>query len=227
MASRRGPVQRSPTFFVGAEKQKKDLDAFQRREQQLAEVYYKNKPLCFNACTYQRTHPVKANAGHRDADATLVSPMAVGVADGVSQIEEYGIDSSELPTELLRQCEELAFDQCIGSTTLVLALLDNSTRIHGKLHPMIAVISIGDCELVILRRLQGRSGPLELVFHTEMQRVDGHCQTPLQLARVDERIDAQFHDSITVEVIERGSAVHCISAYAARHSVAVKFESLG
>ena len=28
------------------EKQKKDLDAFQRREQQLAEVYYKNKPLC-------------------------------------------------------------------------------------------------------------------------------------------------------------------------------------
>jgi len=238
MASRRGPVQRSPTFFVGAEKQKKDLDAFQRREQQLAEVYYKNKPLCFNACTYQRTHPVKANAGHRDADATLVSPMAVGVADGVSQIEEYGIDSSELPTELLRQCEELAFDQllprkshapyhgpiplvreafcnteCMGSTTLVLALLDNSTRIHGKLHPMIAVISIGDCELVILRRLQGRSGPLELVFHTEMQRVDGHCQTPLQLARVDERIDAQFHDSITVEVIERGSAVHCISAY--------------
>jgi len=164
--------------------------------------------------------------------------MAVGVADGVSQIEEYGIDSSELPTELLRQCEELAFDQllprsraapyhgpiplvreafcgteCLGSTTLVLALLDNSTRIHGKLHPMIAVISIGDCELVILRRLQGRSGPLELVFHTEMQRVDGHCQTPLQLARVDERIDAAFDDSITVEVIERGSAVHCISAY--------------
>eukprot|EP00438_Fugacium_kawagutii_P009272 Skav235222 [mRNA] locus=scaffold3995:145551:167986:+ [translate_table: standard] len=110
---RGGAVQRSPTFFVGAEKQKKDLDAFQRREQQLAEVYYKNKPLCFNACTYQRTHPVKANSGHRDADATLVSPMAVGVADGVSQIEEYGIDSSELPTELLRQCEELAFDQLL------------------------------------------------------------------------------------------------------------------
>ena len=31
------------------EKQKKDLDAFQRREQQLAEVYYKNKPLCYSA----------------------------------------------------------------------------------------------------------------------------------------------------------------------------------
>ena len=28
------------------EKQKRDLDAFQRREQQLAEAYHKNKPLC-------------------------------------------------------------------------------------------------------------------------------------------------------------------------------------
>ena len=37
-----------------------------------------------------------------------------------------------------------------------------------------------------------------------------------RLARVDERIDANFDDSITVEVIERGSAVHCISAYAPR-----------
>jgi len=239
MAVRGDGVQRSPTFFVGAEKQKRDLDAFQRREQQLAEAYHKNKPLCFNSCAFQKTHPVKAKSGHRDADATLVSPMVVGVADGVSQIEEYGIDSSELPTELLRQCEDRAFQQllpgrgarehyhgpiplvkeafrnteCLGSTTLVLALLDNSTKIHGKLHPMIAVISVGDCELVILRRLQGRSGPLELVFHTEMQRVDGHCQTPLQLARVDERIDPNFDDSITVEVIERGSAVHCVSAY--------------
>ncbi|CAJ1399250.1 unnamed protein product [Effrenium voratum] len=262
---RRDGVQRSPTFFVGAasrmhlqplmllqdlavcwqEKQKKDLEAFQRRDQQLAEAYYKNKALCalaqkpcFNASAHQRTHPAKARMGHRDADATLVSPMVVGVADGVSQIEEYGIDSSQLPTELLRESEDLAFQQllpgkeaakyhgpiplvreafsrteCLGSTTLVLALLDNSTKIHGKLHPMIAVISIGDCELVILRRLQGRQGPLELVFHTEMQRVDGHCQTPLQLARVDDRIDANFDDSITVEVIERGSAVHCISAY--------------
>merc|ERR1711972_1308792 len=46
-----------------------------------------------------------------------------------------------------------------------------------------------------------------------MQRIDGHAQTPLQLARVDDRIDENFHDDITIEVIERGSAVHCISAY--------------
>eukprot|EP00931_Biecheleriopsis_adriatica_P112344 TRINITY_DN8694_c1_g1_i3.p1 TRINITY_DN8694_c1_g1~~TRINITY_DN8694_c1_g1_i3.p1 ORF type:complete len:406 (+),score=78.92 TRINITY_DN8694_c1_g1_i3:100-1317(+) len=229
---------RSPTFFVGAEKQQKDLEAFQRREQQLAEAYYKNKPLCYNARGFQLTHPAKARTGHRDADATLESPIIVGVADGVSQIEEFGIDSSALPRELLRCCEELGTEQLLpgapagsyqgpiplvreafesteslGSTTLSLALLDNSTMIHGKLHPMIAVISIGDCEVCILRRVQGRRSPLEIVFHTEMQRVDGHCQTPLQLARVDGRIDKDFHDGITIEVIERGSAVHCVSAY--------------
>ena len=31
----------------------------------------------------------------------------VGVADGVSQLEEFGIDASELPNELMRVCEEL------------------------------------------------------------------------------------------------------------------------
>merc|ERR1712003_524340 len=90
------------------------------------------------------------------------------------------------------------------------AILDNSTRIHGKLHPMIAVITVGDCELLILRRIKGLLQP---VFHTEMQRIDGHVQTPLQLARVDERIDADFDEDIALEVIERGSAVHCVSTY--------------
>merc|ERR1719517_79838 len=115
------------------------------------------------------------------------------------------------PIPLVREAFEST--ESLGSTTLVLAVLDNSTKIHGKLHPMIAVISIGDCELLILRRLQGRASNLEPVFHTEMQRIDGHVQTPLQLARVDERIDPEFYEGITIEVIEKGSAVHCVSAY--------------
>merc|ERR1719321_199059 len=78
---------------------------------------------------------------------------------------------------------------------------------------MIAVLSIGDCELLMLRRTQGRHNPLEAVFHTEMQRIDSNVQTPLQLARVDDRIDADFDESIALEVIEKGSAVHCVSAY--------------
>jgi serine/threonine protein phosphatase PrpC len=151
------------------------------------------------------------------------------------------MDASELPKELLATLEELAMLQLmpdgpenpadayrgpvallkeayeatesLGSTTVILAVLDNSTRIHGKLHPMIAVLSIGDCELILLRRTEGKKSDLSVVFHTEMQRIDGHCQTPLQLARVDERIDADFDEAIALEVIERGSAVHCVSAY--------------
>lgn len=234
-------VLRSPTFFVGAERQKQNMADFQRREQQLAEAYHKNKPLCFRGHAFQRTHPGKAMKGHKDADATRVAPLILGVADGVSQIEEFGINAAELPHELLQVCEELAMHQLIpdvpraeedmykgpvallrrafeaterlGSLTVVLAIMDNSTRIHGKRHPMIAIVTVGDCELLILRRVQGRMGPLHAICHTEMQRIDGHCQTPLQLARVDDRIDPDFHDGITIDVIEKGSAVHCVSAY--------------
>lgn len=234
-------MKRSPTFLVGTDRQRGILEEFQRREQHFEEDFQQNKPLCFSGRGYQKTHPAKNREGHRDADATLASPMILGVCDGVSQLEDYGIDASLLPREILRVCEELGSVQlmpegdvapadryrgpvsllkeayesteCLGSTTVLLALLDNSTRIHGKLHPMIAVLSIGDCELLLLRRTAGRRSCLEAVFHTEMQRIDGHCQTPLQVPRVDDRIDENFDESIALEVIERGSAVHCMSAY--------------
>lgn len=236
-------VMRSPTFLVGSEKQRGLLNEFQRRDQHFTEEYQKNKPLCFSAKTYQKTHPGKVRLGHKDADATLASPMLLGVADGVSQLEEFGMDASELPNELLKVCEELGMTQLIpdraasinpqdmyrgpvsllkeayeeteslGSTTVLLAVLDNSTKIHGKLHPMVAVLTIGDCELLMMRRLDGRQSGFEAVFHTEMQRIDGHSQTPLQLARVDDRVDPDFDEELALEVIERGSAVHCVSAY--------------
>jgi protein phosphatase PTC7 len=235
---------RSPTFLVGTAQQRVNLDEFKRNDQHLSEDYRKNKPLCFSAKAYQRTHPTKARKeGHRDADVTLCSPVILGVADGVSQIEDFGIDSSELPRELMAACEELGMDQllptergldlsgsdyqgpvtlmreayesteALGSTTALLAILDNSTQIHGKLHPMIAILAIGDCELLILRRLRGRQNPLEAIFHTEMQRIGGHAQQPIQIARVDDRIDPHFDENIAIEVIERGSAAHFVSAY--------------
>jgi len=236
-----GGVQRSPTFLVGTERQRGILQDFQRREQQFSEHYHKNKPLCFSARAYQKTHPGKAQLNHKDADATLVSPMLLGVADGVSQLEDFGLDAALLPKELLRTCEELSVNQLIpgspvspldsyrgpvsllkdayeateslGSTTILLAVLDNSTTIHGKLHPMVAVLSIGDCQLLMLRRIPNGNAPFQAVFHTEMQRIQGNVQTPLQLARVDDRIDPEFDERLAIEVIERGSAVHCISAY--------------
>lgn len=233
---------RSPTFLVGTAQQRVNLDEFKRFDQHLSEDYRKNKPLCFSAKAYQRTHPRKAQQGHRDADVTLVSPIILGVADGVSQVEEFDIDASELPRELMSACEELGMDQllpsevgldlgggyqgpvslmreayesteALGSTTACLAILDNSTQIHGKLHPMIAILAIGDCELMILRRMRGRQSPYEAIFHTEMQRIGGHAQQPIQIARVDDRIDPDFDESCAIEVIERGSAAHYVSAY--------------
>lgn len=240
MASMRD-MGRSPTFLVESAKARAQLANFRKSEQHFEEQYQKNKPLCFSARAFQRTHPSKIRMGYKDADATLTSPMLLGVCDGVSQLEEYGMDPAILPHELLQVCEELAMQQLVpdgpvnpqdayrgpihllkeayeateskGSTTVLLAALDNSTRIHGKLHPMIAVLSIGDCELLMLRRTHGRQSPLQAVFHTEMQRIDHNVQTPLQLARVDARIDEDFDESIALEVIEKGSAVHCVSAY--------------
>jgi len=234
-------VSRCPTFFVGTERQKQKLEGFSRREQHFEEALKDSKPLCFNSQSYQKTHPAKASKGHKDADATLVSPFILGVADGVSQVEDFGIDASLLPNELLKVCEELgmcqllpdnklapqdsycgpiplirrAFEatESLGSLTVILAIMDNSTQIHGKQHPMLSIITIGDCELLILRRGQEGSSPLQLVCHTEMQRINGHAQTPLQLARVDARIDPHFNEGITIEVIEKGSVVHCVSAH--------------
>ena len=40
------------------------------------QAYHKNKPLCFNACSYQKTHPVKAQKGHK-------APRAVAVRDAL------------------------------------------------------------------------------------------------------------------------------------------------
>jgi len=233
-------IGRSPTFVVDSERQRGTLDILVRREQHFSEQYSRGKPLCFNAKPFQKTHPKKASQakrlGRKDADATLVSPMLVAIADGVSQIEEFGIDASELPNELLNALEVQAIASllpgqetedyhgpismmrdayesttCLGSTTVLSATMDNSTRIHGKLHPMIAICSIGDCEILLLRR--SKDGCLAPVFHTEMQRIDGNAQSPLQLARVDETVDANFDERIMTEVIEKGSAVHCVSAY--------------
>ncbi|CAK9015519.1 PPM-type phosphatase domain-containing protein [Durusdinium trenchii] len=135
-------------------------------------------------------------------------------------------DAYRGPVALLKEAYEET--ESLGSTTILLAVLDNSTRVHGKLHPMVAVLTIGDCEMLMMRRRSAQPSKANevmsemfqvlygsglMVFHTEMQRIDGHSQTPLQLARVDDRVDPEFDEELALEVIERGSAVHCVSAY--------------
>lgn len=231
-----------PTFLVGSDEQRELLDQFQRRCLHFSEAYQKNKPLCFNARAFQKSHPEKEEEGIDDADVTLASPMLLGIADGVSQVNDLGLDASELPKELLKSCEEIATSQLIsdpddetaqetysgpiallkeayaeteslGSTSVLLAVMDNSSQIHGKLHPMIGVVTLGDCELVVLRRKKGRQGPLEVVLHTEMQRIGGQAQTPLQLCRMNTHYDPGFEEDDALDAIERGSGLHCTSAY--------------
>lgn len=178
-----------PTFLVGHEEQREQLDGFHRRCIHYAEAYAKNKPLCFSARAYQKSHPQKEMQGVDDADATLASPMILGVCDGVSQVEDLGVNASLLPKELLRSCEDLATEQlvvdpdnlksiqanycgpisllkkayeetdAVGATSVLLAVMDNSSQIHGKLHPMIGVVTLGDCALVMLRPKQQPPGP--------------------------------------------------------------------
>lgn len=165
--------------------------------------------------------------------------MILGVVDGVSQLAQYGIDPRELPEELLSACKRLAQRQLVtglddkpigmyegpvnflrdafqetkqlGSLTVALAWVDNSFLLKGTPHPMVSIITVGDCQVLVLRRMRG--GDLQILTKTEMQRVDGNAQTPLQLARVDSRIDPTFEERLTVDIIERGSAVQCVSAY--------------
>lgn len=230
-----------PTFLVSTEEQREILDQFQKRLVHYSEAYQKNKPLSFLARAYQKTHPDKENAGREDADATLASPMLLGICDGVSQVEDHGLDASRLPRELLKSCEEVATTQLLhndsavlpdayagpisllkeaysgteslGSTSVLLAVMDNSTQIHGKLHPMVGVVTLGDCEVVMLRRTGGRHCPLQVILQTEKQRIGGHNQTPLQLMRMLEEIDPAFTEDEALDAIERGSGVHCTSTY--------------
>ncbi|CAK0839762.1 unnamed protein product, partial [Prorocentrum cordatum] len=59
----RGGMQRglgrSPTFLVGTDRQRYNLQQLQRREQHLAEQLQKSKPLCFNATRSRRPTPLR------------------------------------------------------------------------------------------------------------------------------------------------------------------------
>ncbi|CAE8720995.1 unnamed protein product [Polarella glacialis] len=89
--------------------------------------------------------------------------------------------------------------------------MDNTTQIHGKVHPMLGVVTLGDCELLMLRRSKGPNQPLKVVLHTEKQRIGGNHQTPLQLLRLDDDLDPNFHEDAALDAIERGSGLHCMS----------------
>lgn len=183
--------------------------------------------LCFMPGVCKKQHSEKAKRSKTDADAVAVSSHLLGVCDGVSEVESFGISPDLLPREILQECvaaaeaqlepggdtglyEGLARLLCDayrntsshGSTTVLLAALDHTLTVP-KLH----VLNLGDCELILMRRLGCEWVP---VYRTEPQRVNGHKQHPLQLARVDETIDPDFVEELhSYPLIMNGSSV-CI-----------------
>eukprot|EP00927_Polykrikos_kofoidii_P048547 TRINITY_DN42813_c0_g1_i1.p1 TRINITY_DN42813_c0_g1~~TRINITY_DN42813_c0_g1_i1.p1 ORF type:complete len:378 (+),score=53.17 TRINITY_DN42813_c0_g1_i1:88-1221(+) len=146
--------------------------------------------------------------------------------------------SSTMPEELLRNCQHIAAYQLAsassaqdsyegpvtllhealegcessGSSTVVLAMLDNTSRIHGSTRSMLAVLSLGDCGLLLLRRQPNLNGAYEEVFSTRKgQKLDVNTSTPrltrggLEASLVEETV--YFH-----ELMDRGE-VRCVSAF--------------
>ena len=93
-----------------------------------------------------------------DATKSLRSDRVLGLFDG-------GVSSDGSLNLLQKNCHSffglirsifISVFLCLLSLSLPAQrclLKDNSTRIHGKLHPMIAIITVGDCELLVLRRV--------------------------------------------------------------------------
>lgn len=88
----------------------------------------------------------------RIAEAQLLQPSSHPGLSLPVQPTETGTaqDQYRGPIALLREAYEATASS--GSTTVALAALDNSTVIHGQLHPMVAMLSLGGCELLQLRR---------------------------------------------------------------------------
>jgi len=232
------PVSRQASqsvFPPGGSQARRRSPSRERRRERSPDV---RRALCFNARSCQKPHPEKIRRRQKDADATLAASMCLGVADGVSRLEEFGLDASKLPRALLQACGALASDQllpgengdvsasysgpvpllreafentpCQGSAAVMIALMDNSGQVLGKPCPMVSVVSVGDCELLVLRRGDAPGRPLEVISQSGSRRERDSQRASLRVTRVDRRIDPMYDEAVQVDVIERGSMVTCV-----------------
>jgi len=202
--------------------------AFARRQQ--TQVPEQGR-LCFCTCSCGSA----SEAGAAVASPVLLGVCSgLTQAPEVNFSPGLAVDPSEFPRELLTACRELAVAQLLpdapvapqdaykgpisllkeayratesaGSTTVLLAAIDNSSKIHGKVHPMVAVLSVGNCELLVLRRLSGPDGQLEVVFHP-----DPHEGT-MGVMRQHGHPNPREAEEAALEALEEACAVHCITA---------------
>jgi len=188
----------------------------------------------------------------RPTGAVLASSLLLGLGDSSAPGQQ---GSAQMPAELLASCKKVAESQLQmqagqekyrgpiallkeaykatwtpGSTTVSLAALDNSTVIHGQLHPMIAMLSLGGCELLQLRRsdlprtkhqrtaesapqdhpsdtLSASARQLKVVFSALSQTDDANMGKTLSRRAMD-----TDGDSDALEAIEANTSVRCASA---------------
>jgi serine/threonine protein phosphatase PrpC len=186
--------------------------------------------LCFLPGVCKKQHADKAKVSAVDADAVALTSHMLGVCDGVSQVEQFGIRPDELPVELLEECSAAAeaqlspvgnqlayapgFPKYGGLIELLVDAYKNTTSHgsttvlltaldHSKGRPMLHVLNLGDCELVVLNYAYDQ---WNVKFRTTPQRVDGHRQQPYQLSRVDETIDPDFVEELhAIPFIRKGT----------------------
>jgi len=76
-------------------------------------------------------------------------------------------------------------------------MVDNTSRVHGMVRPFVAVLKVGGCGLLLLRRPQGQKSRLEEAF----------CVVPDQTAPEQPRLATD----ISLCALEEKSEVQCVS----------------
>ena len=109
---------------------------------------------------------------------------SIGVADGVSGWNNYGVSSKDFSNELMQNCKDLieksaSLKKCVedafykvksgGSAAWILAKLDKFR---------LKIANLGDCGLMIIRYIHGNP---KIIFQSETQ--EHSFNTPYQLSR--------------------------------------------
>jgi len=148
-----------------------------------------------------------------------------GMSAANACMEEHLCDEYEGPVALLKEAHKATCSR--GSTKLLLTVLDNSTMIHGGREPMAAVLCVGDCRLMLLRRTQpkgsrsGRVGRFELIYSSNAPGEPGGVSPPAASSGFQKYVLPAFQcldktgTSSDDEAVERalnsGGTVRCIT----------------
>eukprot|EP00397_Hematodinium_sp_SG-2012_P043520 GEMP01048394.1.p1 GENE.GEMP01048394.1~~GEMP01048394.1.p1 ORF type:complete len:364 (+),score=95.91 GEMP01048394.1:168-1259(+) len=187
-------------------------------------------PLRFLGSQCSRQHPLKTKMGAIFADACELSSTMLGICDGVSEVQNFGIDPALLPKELLLRCKELIESKELSERSPEPNYQFNKSRSHqlwlrdlleeayfqtsseGSTTVLLAAIeegklvtvNIGDSGLLLLR--PNTDGNYTIVYRTEPLRYDQN--RPYQVGRMKGVQKSQIEFVIRQGVVERAEIRH-------------------